>query len=742
MYPSGFGRLRDLLRRGSSGPAPLNPMNASVAPAAIYSMRKVNPAYSGACVRMRNSAGTQADIGWTTDPAGSGFQIIDMAALTAHANLGNGTFTFVRWYDQSGNGRDFVYGSTARILQPATMPRASGAALPTLDFDGSFTGAVSTATAIPAGWLSEGGTNNLTIFATLNVMGPVTTTSGAQPRSYPTNIANFDAVMFSTAGSADANVLACTSEALSGQTCFGKTGARNVTAVDYPFARSYPLGLGLTAVPALQFTASRKATYWFNQKGALVSGGGGGIQSFADRPHGRPSATAQHLILGTRNGSRPSNSQFAEVIVYNNAGAALTDIECQRIDIWTQQFWGAVQTPRVPMRVAMALMGESTAQAVASGSSNEASGLGDTAWARIVVPNTLALSGRSYTNTDLVLRDASQTALAGSQGLRPRGASDGDQTTPGTWQGTSPSKNAFTKFWWDQINNIPGPCYWNWYDICVNPTLGASGLAYIDKWMIALTQGINDTEIGDTDPTGKGVTFANWKAGWKSIIARARADSGKADMAFFFYMLQRPVSGATKELRMRDLWQEITTELPYCYMLPEGGIASLSGDSTHPQQGPGNTAPNNSAPAYGVEGYDRIANMIARSFARELGGSAPYLGPALNPVAQAISPTVTRITATYPAGCGGTDFAPSSGIFGFSVFDNGSPRAVSAAVRVDANTIDVTHAAVSGARTWQYVPNQSQGVGIDAENGVRIRDNTLGAGDTGLPASQLKGGTA
>jgi len=717
----------------SGGVSPLNPMSASVAPAAIWSMRKIRTAYAGACLRVANSAGTQTDIGWVTDPAGSGYQVIDQAALIAHSTAGgsNGTLLPKKWYDQSGNGRDLTYASTGTFLKPSTMTRALGGAdLPSFDFDGSFSGGFSTSTAIPAGWLNFGGTYNFSMFAIMNVLGPVTSTSGAQPRTYPTNLASFDAVMAST-GTNDTDIIACVTESSSGQTIYGKANGRSALAADYPFAKQYPIGLGLSAAPALAFSAARKSTYWFNQKGANVSAGGGGIQSFADRPHGYSAAASKSFILGTRNGARPANSQFSEVILFNHATDQLSDIECQGIDAWTQAFWGAVQTPRVPYRAALTIMGESTAAglAIQSSTSGEPNNIGDSAWARIFVPKWLEYMGRSYTNTDIVFPDVRSHGLSGSSGLRPSATLDSQMAIVGSsWQGIT-NGNSTTNFWWDQKYNIPGPCYWLWHKAALEPAYGgAYGQPYINAWQCVITQGINDTEIADTDPTN-GITYANWKAAWKSMIALARSDSGK-QIQFFFYMFKRPGGDyplGAKELRFRDLWEEITTELADCSMLPEGGIIELGGDHTHAAAGPAN--------AYG---YDQVAHWFARSGAAALGASVSYKGPEIVSAAKTSS-TVIDVTITYPAGCAGTDFTPSSGIFGFFVYDNAVLKTISSAIRVNATTIRLTmSAALTGTVTVDYVPNASQDATTDTDDGSRVRDNQ-NVGGKGMPLRQKKG---
>jgi hypothetical protein len=64
-----------------------------------YSFRKLNSAYAGAAIRLREDAGdTEADIGFDVDGA------FDTAAAATH--IGGSTGHIVTWYDQSGNGNN------------------------------------------------------------------------------------------------------------------------------------------------------------------------------------------------------------------------------------------------------------------------------------------------------------------------------------------------------------------------------------------------------------------------------------------------------------------------------------------------------------------------------------------------------------------------------------------------------------------------------------------------------------
>jgi len=79
--------------------------------AAAYSLRNLSSTYTGPLVRVRRSSdNTEQDIYGTL--AG----VLDTTALTTFCGVGNGFI--VRWYDQSGNGRDVLGSTSGTALQP------------------------------------------------------------------------------------------------------------------------------------------------------------------------------------------------------------------------------------------------------------------------------------------------------------------------------------------------------------------------------------------------------------------------------------------------------------------------------------------------------------------------------------------------------------------------------------------------------------------------------------------------
>jgi len=97
---------------------------------AVYSLRKMRGAYTGAAIRVRRSSDNAE-----TDIQFIGMAGIDTAALLSFA--GSTSCFVTKWYDQSGNGRDLVQataGSQPRIVNAGVIDTINGR--PTVIFDG------------------------------------------------------------------------------------------------------------------------------------------------------------------------------------------------------------------------------------------------------------------------------------------------------------------------------------------------------------------------------------------------------------------------------------------------------------------------------------------------------------------------------------------------------------------------------------------------------------------------------
>ena len=125
MYGYGYGYGRVTLQRAT----PL--LDRFPGAAAAYSLRKLRTDYTGAAIRVRESAtNTETDIGFNADGS------LNTTALIAHTGANDGFV--VTWYDQSGNSNDATQATAAN--QPKIYDSITGVILsnnkPALKFDG------------------------------------------------------------------------------------------------------------------------------------------------------------------------------------------------------------------------------------------------------------------------------------------------------------------------------------------------------------------------------------------------------------------------------------------------------------------------------------------------------------------------------------------------------------------------------------------------------------------------------
>ena len=109
------------------GAPPLDQVNSTALFA--YGLRKLRTAYSGPCLRVRNSVGARGDLAFdandeistssivTITNAGTGFTVDVGYSLSSFAN--GGDVTVQTWYDQSGGARHIIQGTVAN--QPFLM---------------------------------------------------------------------------------------------------------------------------------------------------------------------------------------------------------------------------------------------------------------------------------------------------------------------------------------------------------------------------------------------------------------------------------------------------------------------------------------------------------------------------------------------------------------------------------------------------------------------------------------------
>jgi hypothetical protein len=94
---------------------------------AAFSLRKVRADYNGPCVRVRNSSGDFADIGFTSSGA------LDEAALNAHCGDNDGAVQ--TWYNQSTEGGRYNAVQDTQAHQPIIYDASAGGYLGYIDTD-------------------------------------------------------------------------------------------------------------------------------------------------------------------------------------------------------------------------------------------------------------------------------------------------------------------------------------------------------------------------------------------------------------------------------------------------------------------------------------------------------------------------------------------------------------------------------------------------------------------------------
>ena len=105
---------------------------------------------------------------------------------------------------------------------------------------------------------------------------------------------------------------------------------------------------------------------------------------------------------------------------------------------------------------------------------------------------------------------------------------------------------------------------------------------------------------------------------------------------------------------------------------------------------------------YTKAGHDLLGPRIANAIGYYFGKSQYYRGPTLTSATYASS--AHDVIEVHVQHRGGTDIAPSTGINGFQVFDDGSPVSLGATTRKNASTISIALAApVSGIGSVRYL---------------------------------------
>jgi len=621
---------------GEVAPAPIGIMAASQVPVAIYSLRKVNPAYAGNCCQVRDSGNTLRTFGFNANG------VIDVSLAPTY---GDGvTFTLASFYDQSGGNHHF--SSTARpIFKLAQITTQDGYSLPGIDFTSKTLNMVTTDT-----FVAVGGTNNLAVHIIGQTAGWSSAGTHARaPAVYSS--ANGPMLGYGTA----ANGLVFGAYMASGETVM--------------YAKQGELLLE-DGTP----TAARVRNLWFNQRGATVAGGADIRKFYTGRVHGVADAQSQRLVLGNNGAvSQSHNGMIFEVVLYQNA-TPMADTEAWAISLGQRQFWGALGAANYPTRYYAIGAGQSLMQYYATIASASTGLLADCANLRIFTPAvTTLLNAAGYPDREL-LAAFGATAYGGSSALKGAGA--GTPDGPGgtswlSWDGSTLVK----KFWWDQDLDIPGPVLVNW-----KTQIAAFVGAKYNNTAILWDQGQAEAITFSGGEVGS-VTIANWTRCTPLIWANMRATLGNATIPIVIQPLGRQQGYDTMMRTLRLIQNQFAANDSTVHLSADDHDLTRQ-DGVHLGAGP--------ADPYG---FDTAATRISKGFIAQFDASVKYTGPSVISAVRS-STTSVDVTIGWAATGSGTDFTPTSGIVGFEITDGGGARTISAAVRQSASTIRLT---VSGA---------------------------------------------
>lgn len=279
------GRLLDMTVTVSALSA-LNPASASVPSLAMYSLRRANPAYAGACLQARDSGNVLRTLNFKPDGSYD---------ATGWSAFGNGvTFQVQNWFDQSGNNYTWAGSGRPLLVFPNAPANYDGAYID-FDYKGKYFLAGVNITA--------GGTSNFACFVVGNTLGHAITTNGtSRPGTYVTWCPLISAYS-------------------AGDVVYAAGAPKNVEGADSSAATCF-FNLRETTLDTTALTGSGTARYrnfWFNQRGAVVDGGIDSRIAYTDRRHNQNSVTGP--LQGGTNQSRTVNfnGTVQEIIIYNGA---------------------------------------------------------------------------------------------------------------------------------------------------------------------------------------------------------------------------------------------------------------------------------------------------------------------------------------------------------------------------------------------------------------------------------------
>lgn len=204
---------------------------------------------------------------------------------------------------------------------------------------------------------------------------------------------------------------------------------------------------------------------------------------------------------------------------------------------------------------------------------------------------------------------------------------------------------------------------------------------------------------GDTTDPAFSNTRAEWKAAWPWEIEYANANIfGRNDPVYILRcnggMSDIDPRQRSYRLAQGEVVSEYSGTATFVLDNESWDAQRIAADDFHPV-----------SKATSDQGYELLGRRLANVILRQWGCPvSAWRGPEIAS-ATAVNSTTIDVTINYGEGCGGTDFTPTTGIVGFEVEDSSGSKAVSAAVRQDANTIRLTVAALaSGSVTVTYIP--------------------------------------
>lgn len=674
---------------GGGTPAPLDPTQASQAPLAIYSLNRVNPAYAGNALQVRDSGNTTRTIGFNPDGT------LNTSALSGY---GDGvTFNVSTWYDQSGNAHNATTAVRPKLIFPNAPTNYND---PYIEFYTPTGGIMTTTTP-----LNIGGTNNLAVFVAYNRLGYG---SGTAPYPRPGTASTTASATLLGYGTASSGKL-MTSVAALGTTQSALVGSN---PQQDSLGRSVAVYKACEALPVEESVPGEDSLFvnsWFNQRGALVSAGGDTRIHWTDRLHGETEALSQRIVIGgAGNQGTAHNGGIKEVIIFNPA-TPLSDAECQRIGIWQHQRLAGRLTQWSPRYFILGL-GQSNMNSQFDDDTSGDGSAGSMAIKRRFIPK---LAEAINVNAERFLISTANTTMVGGTAMLKR---------------AMPGDAARSIYWWDEDSNGPGNL------MSAVQTGGVGGLLpYLDaipgvkykRVILVHAQGEEDATAMTSD-----ARIQQWAEQTLAFWNYIRNYLGQANAPVIVQPLARYTTAQTNIGKMRRLQASYLGAQPNVYLaadtghLARGTIATSNYPAHFGSMAASGTYAYDPTTGGAEDGYQRAAWQNALAAAKALEASVSWRGPEVT-AAQLVSSGTIDATIAFPEGCAGTDFASISGTYdgtGWRVTnsDGSVTRTITGASKTGGKIRLLVTGAAVGDKVY-YEPNYAQSTSGNAM--THLRDN-------------------